>query len=752
MLLALGFVAMAGSHQLTFSATATPKIVVALNASATEKLAAKELAHWLGAITGKLLTVTESDLIAQNAILVGQSPQAKKLFGEIAFDQLGNEELVLRSKGNTLLVAGGRPRGTLYAVNRLLHREGVRWWTPWATQVPSKRMLVFKDLNVREKPVFESRDPFWFHAFDRDWARRNNSNSMHSRLTAEDGGKVTYDGFVHTFFELVPPAKHFKDHPDWYSLIDGERKWQGAQLCTSNPQLREFMLGALREKLRRDPTTSIVSVSQNDWYGACQCPTCKAIDEREGTPAGSVLTLVNYLAEQVESEFPNVAIDTLAYQYTRKAPKSLKPRPNVIVRLCSIECNFAQPLEHPSNQAFATDIRDWSKLTNRLYIWNYVTDFPNYMQPFPNWYTLGPNERFFAKNGVKGLFEQGAYQSYGSAMAEMQAWVQSQLLWNPEKDDKKLIREFLEGYYGRAARPIQEYLDLMADAAKDFNMLIWTGPDAPFFTLDTMLKAEQLWRRAGQAVAGDESLTWRVRLGHLPVKYVFLSRWSSFRREALERKIAWPMDESRKAEADKWLAFAIGEGPKGWSRITHMNEGGTKPEIWAERFVVDPSMVPLPARGAAALPADVPAGEVIDLQDNVAKLYGEGNLAELRADPLASDGVACRMPGSHHEWAFQMPISSAPKKALTGKWRVFVVARIEADVEDGTAFTAGVFDSGLGRGLGGVQPNLKEAGKGYKSYEIGPVEMSASSYVWVAPPTGGAVKAVWIDRVLLVKA
>ncbi len=53
-------------------------------------------------------------------------------------------------------------------------------------------------------------------------------------------------------------------------------------------------------------------------------------------------------------------------------------------------------------------------------------------------------------------FEQGAYQSFGSEMSELRAWVLAQLLWNPViKDDKRLIREFLEGYYG--PKPARSY-------------------------------------------------------------------------------------------------------------------------------------------------------------------------------------------------------------------------------------------------------------------------------------------------------
>lgn len=723
-------------------AAAQPRIVVQTGATEPERLAARELANWLGQILGRPLETSER--LDGESILVGQGPEARRLFPEIDWDKLGDEEIILKSRGKTLLVAGGRPRGTIYAANRLLHRLGVRWWTPWATQVPKRKTLNLGKLDLRERPTFEARDPFWFHAFDRDWARRNNSNSMHARLTDEDGGKIVYQGFVHTFFPLVPPEKHFKDHPEWYSLIGGQRKWEGAQLCTTNPELRDFVVARVREWLRENPKARIVSVSQNDWYGPCECPNCKALDDAEGSHAATVLALANYVGEQIERDYPNVAIDTLAYQYTRKAPKSLRPRPNVIVRLCSIECNFAQPLTHPSNASFAQDIRDWSRLTNRLYVWNYVTDFPNYMLPFPNWYVIGPNERFFAENGVKGLFEQGAYQSFGASMAEMHAWVQSQLLWNPHQDDKALMREFLRGYYGAAADPIERYLRLVSDAAKDTVTGIWTGPDAEFFTLDTVLKAEALWVDAERRVAKNPDLLWRVRLGHLPVRYVILSRWVGLQKEALARDVKWPLPSSRKAVADAWMAVATGPGPKGWSPITHMSEAGLTPARWAERFVQDPPPPTVLARSPSHLPSDIQRelfGKEIDLQDDRARLFGEGSMAELRADPAASDGVACRMPDSHHEWAFQVAV---PKEAQTGRWRVYAVVRGEG----GASFTAGLWSADEAKSLGSL-PATKGSVT-YRSHLIGTTELRKNVYIWLAPVDGQG-GSIWVDRVILVK-
>jgi len=223
------------------------------------------------------------------------------------------------------------------------------------------------------------------------------------------------------------------------------------------------MVERVKEWLRQSPDAGIVSLSQNDWYGWCECDKCKALDDAEGTHAGTMLDFVNCVAEKIEPEFPHVAVDTLAYQYTRKPPKTLQPRPNVIVRLCSIECDFREPLDAPSNAAFADDIRGWAKICQRLYIWDYSTDFGHYVQPHPNWFVLGPDLRFFQQHNVRGVFSEGAYQSHGSEMAEMRAWVTAQLMWNPNQDDRALIREFIEGYYGTNAAPfIRQYLELIA--------------------------------------------------------------------------------------------------------------------------------------------------------------------------------------------------------------------------------------------------------------------------------------------------
>jgi hypothetical protein len=560
-------------------------IVVDPSATATELYAAYELATNLQQITGATFEVQTNTESPRHAILVGPGTAARAVFKDVPFDELGNEELVMRTQGKRLLLAGGHPRGTLYAVSRFLQEQcGVRWWTPWASTIPKQPTLKVGKLNIREKPAFEYREPFWFTAFDTDWAWHNECNGNEFPLPPDKGGHIIYKGFVHTSYALVPPEKYFSAHPEWFSLIHGKRVDQGAQLCLTDPQLRDFVVEQVKEWLRESPDANIVSVSQNDDNSPCECTNCSALDAAEGSHSGTMLAFVNYVAERIEPKYPNVAIDTLAYQYTRKPPKTIRPRPNVIVRLCSIECNFREPLDGPSNASFANDIRGWSDITDRLYVWDYVTDFGHYVQPHPNWFTMGPNLRFFQGHHVKGVFEEGAYQSYGSEMAELRAWVLAQLMWNPQQDDRALIREFLNGYYGKTAGPIWQYLQLLNNASQGYYLSCGSPTDAPFLQFKTLAQAEKLWQQAEQATVGDDELLARVRLGHLPVRYVWLARWNALRKECAAAHAQWPLPDSRREVAEAWRSVADGVPGKPWTKVTLLSEGGLTPAQFLSPF------------------------------------------------------------------------------------------------------------------------------------------------------------------------
>jgi hypothetical protein len=541
---------------------AKARIVVATGASETERFAAAELALFLHIVTGAAFPVVDEPGAPGGRLLVGLAA-AKAAAPDLDGSALAAEETVVRSSGGDLILAGGSPRATLYAVYTFLEDAvGCRWWTSTASRMPWRPSLEIGALSIRFKPPLEYREPFWYVAFDPVWAARNKTNGVRAGADDLRGGRQVYEGFVHTFYGLIPPETYFAAHPEWFSEIEGKRTADNAQLCLTNEDMRLELVKNLKERLRANPAATIASVSQNDCFGNCTCSKCRSVDEEEGGPAGSLLRFVNAVAADIEPEFPGLAIDTLAYQYTRKPPRLVRPRPSVIVRLCSIECSFARPLDDARNRAFFDDLAGWSKIAGRLYIWDYTTNFSHYVQPHPNYGVLAPNIRLFVLHNVRGVFEQGAYQSWGSEMAELRAWVLAKLLWDPRLDEGKLREEFLAGYYGPAAGAMDDYLEGLEGAlSKSGDALGCYSPvDAKFLSFDTLARSWKILGAARHKARRSAEYGRRVLRASLPIAYSVLARWEPLREEARRAAETWPWPETRESFLAWFLESALAEG------------------------------------------------------------------------------------------------------------------------------------------------------------------------------------------------
>ena len=516
---AAGQLVLAGAGRSDF------RIVIAAEASPSEKHAAAELQRFLREISGAELPIGDDRAeMGAHEILVGDNAHLRQLNEPIDWRSLGSEGFVMRTSAGHLILAGGRLRGSMYAVYAFLEEVlGCRWFTPTVSRIPHVERVQVGPLNVTEAPALEYREPYWAEGFDADWAARNRMNSSAARLDEARGGKIVYKGFVHTFYSLLPPDQYFKDHPEYYSEINGRRTASHAQLCLTNPEVVRLAAERVKAWLRETPEANIVSVSQNDSGGWCECPNCKALDDREESHAGTMIHFVNQVAEIVEQESPDVAIDTLAYQYTRKPPKTVRPRRNVIVRLCSIECCFAHPLAAcEMNRSFARDLEGWGKIADRLYVWDYTTNFAHYLLPHPNLRVLQPNIQFYVANHVRGIFEQGN-SAGGGEFGALRAYLLAKFLWNPRCDGRAAMREFLEAYYGQAAGPIGRYIALMHDQAERRNIhcYISSAPSGPLFSREMLARANAVFDEA-ERLADNAEIRERVRLARLPIQYVEL--------------------------------------------------------------------------------------------------------------------------------------------------------------------------------------------------------------------------------------
>jgi hypothetical protein len=522
-------------------AAARHAIVIPHAATPQERHAAEELCGHLAQITGEQLPIiTEQEAGERIPIVVGKSDLLSRLGVSVDFAALGEEGLHLETKGPALVLAGNR-RGVLYAVSTFLEDFlGVRWLTPDCTVLPESGTFDLPGIRRQYIPPLEYRTTDYVCARDADWASRNRLNGQWSEIDEARGGRVIYKGFVHTFNALVPPGDYFATHPEYYSEINGKRFGPDrSQLCLTNPDVLRIALATLRDWIREWPEATLFSVSQNDWYNYCECANCTALAEREGSQMGPILHFANAIADEIAKTHPDKIIDTLPYQYSRKPPAHVRPRDNVVVRLSNIECCFVHPLESDSfNASFKRDLQDWAKVTDRLWIWDYVINYAHCILPFPNLYVIRPNIEFLISNSVTGIYEEANYFSPGGELAELRSYLIAKTLWDPSYDTDRAIDEFVTGYYGAAATPLCDYINVVhrqMASMPDLHVRIYAPPEIGYLTPEVLAQSAELFDRAEAAVSSDPVRLRRVKLARLPVMYAqaMLGKHTRASREAL---------------------------------------------------------------------------------------------------------------------------------------------------------------------------------------------------------------------------
>lgn len=496
----------------------THAIVLPDRASEVERYAARELQHHLELVTGAVLPILrESGLGKAIGLFVGRCRTHAD-----PKERLKPEGLRIRTIGPALRLTGNG-RGVLYAVYTFLEDHiGCRWFTPDCRTWPQSGTIRIGSLDRTYAPPLEYRGGDYPVARPGEFAARVRLNGANHHMTREQGGNVGVHSLAHTFAALCPPEKYFAEHPEYFSLVNGKRQSGYAQLCLTNPEVLQIVIEGVRRWIRENPHMTVFSVSQNDTFNYCECPECTRVAEEEGSQAGPMLRFVNAVADAIAKEHPNVAIETLAYQYTRKPPRITKPRSNVIICLCSIECCFIHPLETcPDNASFVEDIKGWNRICNRLWIWDYVINYAHSICPFPNLYVLKPNIQFYIKNGVKGIYEESCYFTKGSELQELRNYIIAKTLWDPNYDTDKAIDEFCAAYYGPAAPHIRRYINLIhRETQKDpaLHVRIYTHP-RDYVTPEMIREARTLFDEAEAAVRSDPVRLHRVQVARLPILY-----------------------------------------------------------------------------------------------------------------------------------------------------------------------------------------------------------------------------------------
>ncbi len=459
-------------------------IVVSENSSPMEKNSAAKLNQYFEEMSGICLEIVTDDTAeTEKEIIIGKTSREGTSF-TIDRASLGDDGVVIKTVGEKIVLSGAEQRGTIYAVYTFLENYfGCRWFTHDLTVIPEKEKLeIPRNIDYTYVPSITFRSTDWISPVKSNEYKAANmlNDGDYGVLSEEYGSSIRYAGtFAHTMGWLIDKAI-FETEPEVFAYGKNSHERTTDQLCLTNPRTLELAIQGVRSWLEQNPGAKIISVTQNDNQNYCVCSECKRVDREEGSQAGTMLRFVNAIADNIREDYPEVMVDTFAYQYTRKPPKITVPRDNVIVRLCSIECRFSTPLDSgivPENEKFVEDIKTWSKICDNLFIWDYTTNYAHYLVPFANFDIIQKNLQFFAENNVIGVYEEGNYTAAecDGEFAELRCYLLSKLMWDPYCDIDRHMYEFCEAYYGSGAQGIIDFINYMDENSGGigFDMENW---------------------------------------------------------------------------------------------------------------------------------------------------------------------------------------------------------------------------------------------------------------------------------------
>ncbi len=639
--------------------------------SSVEQNAAAELTEWLQkACHEEFPILTESREHADSTgIYVGYTDfaDAHGVKAKGGRNGLGGVEAwVIRAvEGNIVLTGGNKntDRGILYAVEHFLEDViGIRFWNALEEYIPTiENFTVNPTLDLCGEPELEMRRIYSsnFVGDDLRLALRCRQNGF--KHPDAWGGGVTSSsrGNSHTIHRILPKTEEqFSEHPDWYAWSERlNKRLPYGQYCLTN----EGFLQAFEKAFINDIANYYAEadekgesrphhfhISMEDTALTCRCSKCKEVVAKSGG-TGYVLQFVNRMAEAAEKVYPGILVETLGYWTYMELPRDdTVPAKNVIIRLADIGVDILHSLSHPNNAHEMEVLDGWAELCkkggNPLAIWDYNVCYTQ--TPVSNIYRLAENFRIYAEHNVAGMFIEHE-QALISDFWCLKYWLLTHLMEDTQADDKALIADFMEKYYGAAAPYLTKWIELTEQISAKSNLrmrCVQYYTKADHITYDAFMEGNRLFNEAEEAVLFDEVLTRRVRQARASLDVAIIERYDillyvakrrgetlPFSKETAGLRYALTLQETMTLAKSRYTEPADGvskttnrlpgwEGRKilPWQHLPH------KPQPMPEQFAGTDTMI-------------------IPLHDHIFIGHNVSNNGYVR-DPDAAIGLAMQMP------------------------------------------------------------------------------------------------------------
>ncbi len=494
-----------------------PQAVIVASAQAQGDLASAiaDLRLYIEKMSGARLQVVQEADRARPAIILRT--------GAAGLSRAGYR---IRTDGNHLIIEGATDAGLVNGIYGFLEDHlGVHWYIPGelGEYVPKRRDVVVRALDETREPAIPSVTGFGGYQADppkgAEWKRRNRLNG--------------FEPYWHSHnWEGIIPSSEASRYPEWFALIDGERKWQ---LCTTHPEVIRIAIQRVLEYFEKNPQAKTFSLSPNDYGKFCQCERCRALDRQIGVdpfaPGGQftdrLVYFFNQIAEEVAKRYPDKLLCFYAYLTHTEPPQKVKPHPNLMPVICHTPWEFchAHPITADCEpcRRFRQIVLRWRELCPHVGIYDYY----GHWQWFGQWplvHTLKTDIPFYAKLGIEHLNSE-THDDWWTQPLNILAAVK--LVWNPQMDTDALIRNFCQHLFAESAEPVHRYFtlyeQLMANIPLDAyanHEDWWVYPSAQVMEEGRRL-LEEAFRQARSEPVKERVR--RLQVGH----QVYLLQWQS---------------------------------------------------------------------------------------------------------------------------------------------------------------------------------------------------------------------------------
>ncbi len=526
----------------------------------TERTAAFELANYIKKITGKKPSINfEGKAENPPVIYLGNTKIAEKnkLTG------LERQQWIIKSVGNDLIINGGGTPGPLYGMWHYLEDcAGVRFWNQDEELIPTLKEMPLKNINLGGKPAFDYRYIAFLYMSDNGrygskfrshdafpFIYQPKPNMRYYGLESEFGSP----GNVHTFFQYVDYEKDFKDHPEWFPLINGKRfgakggGGAGTQICLSNKEMRKEVIKRMRAYIKADrekadkmgyPYPTAYDFSINDNGKKCECENCKALTKKYEADSGLLIECLNEFAADLKKDYPEIVLHTYAYIYTETPPKNIKPADNICITLCDTTSSIVDPITSDINKNFREKLKAWAAFAPKLRIWKYgITYTKPAGLPIPSEFIYADDLKFYRDNKVKSLFLE-LESPIASDVNTYKMYMWRNLSENPDADVKKLMNDFAYGYFGAAGKYFLEYRELLHKLQRAGKVFISPYSTSEMFTyidFENFGKMQALFDAGEKLIANDKVLLRRWKHARMPLDRAVNLKRREFIREWLAK-------------------------------------------------------------------------------------------------------------------------------------------------------------------------------------------------------------------------